>query len=167
MLAVVRSDIFDRSPNVMEDVLELDDADVDTGSCKSADNEVTVNSSFNDCVRGLMPIGIRDGRVWLVINDGRVLLVVERRMLLRSRHSFAKVTAVGTDDTQDCDAIVRSDGSVLIGRVNDAADRSEVRDLVRNKESGYPFPIRYRSVFPSLCPLIELDRSHSGRYPCE
>jgi hypothetical protein len=128
MFADVVSEIFDRAHDEIEEICELYDSDVDTSFCESVHAEVMVVSSLDDRV----PVR---GRIVNDNDEGKLSeLFKERRIWLLSRHSFAKVTAVGTDETQDCDVVVRSDGNEFVGKFDDAVDRSDVKDFICNME---------------------------------
>lgn len=80
MFADVVSDIFDRAHDEIEEICELYDS-------------VMVVSSLDDRVR-VRGRNVNDN------DEGKLSeLFKERRIWLLSRHSFAKVTAVGTDET--------------------------------------------------------------------
>jgi len=156
MFADVVSDIFDRAQDEIEDICELHDSDVDTSFCESVNAELIVVSSLDDKVR------VR-GRIVNDNDEGKLSgLFRERRISLLSRHSFAKVTAVGTDETQDCDVVVRSDGNEFVGKFDDAVDRSEVKDFICNNEC-FVLSLSFRlPKLSCLDPGVESDAQHPG-----
>lgn len=124
MFADVVSDIFDRAHDEIEEICELYDSVM---VVSSLDDRVRVRGrNVNDNDEGKLSGSFKERRIWLL-----------------SRHSFAKVTAVGTDETQDCDVVVRSDGNEFVGKFDDAVDRSDVKDFICNIEC-FVFSLSFR-----------------------